>query len=53
MLRMMRPLALILARTRRPLPVILAAVSVAGLWLAAASALWSKGTGTPFTPLAW
>ncbi|MFZ3237754.1 MAG: type IV secretory system conjugative DNA transfer family protein, partial [Stellaceae bacterium] len=51
--RMMRPLAPILARARRPLVVILAAVSVADLWLAAASALWSEGTGTPFTPLAW
>jgi type IV secretion system protein VirD4 len=37
----------------RILAAIVAAVSVAGLWLVAASALWSKGTGTPFTPLAW
>ena len=37
----------------RPLALILAAVSAAGLWLVSASALWSKGTGTPFTPLAW
>ena len=37
----------------RILAVILAAVAAAGLWLVAASALWSKGTGTPFTPLAW
>jgi type IV secretion system protein VirD4 len=37
----------------RPLAVILAAISAAGLWLVSASALWSKGTGTPFTPLAW
>ena len=33
--------------------VILAVVAAAGLWLVAASALWSKGTETPFTPLAW
>ena len=31
----------------------LAVVAAAGLWLAAASALWSKGTETPFTPFAW
>jgi type IV secretion system protein VirD4 len=40
-------------RAMRPLGFILAAISAAGLWLVAASALWSKGTGTPFTPLAW
>jgi hypothetical protein len=28
-------------------------ISAAGLWLVSASALWSKGTGTAFTPLAW
>jgi hypothetical protein len=32
------------------LPAVLVA---AALWLLAASALWSKGTGTPFAPLAW
>ena len=37
----------------RILAVILAVISAAGLWLVAASALWSKGTGTPFTPFAW
>ena len=37
----------------RPLALILAAISAAGLWLVSASALWSKGTGTPFTPFAW
>ena len=37
----------------RPLALILAAISAASLWLVSASALWSKGTGTPFTPLAW
>jgi type IV secretion system protein VirD4 len=37
----------------RILAFILAAVAAAGLWLVSASALWSKGTGTPFTPLAW
>ena len=48
---MLGPLALILTRVVRPLAVILAAVAAAGLWLVAASALWSKGTGTPFAPL--
>jgi type IV secretion system protein VirD4 len=37
----------------RILAVILAAISIAGLWLVAASALWSRGTGAPFTPFAW
>ena len=37
----------------RILTIILMAVSAAGLWLVSASALWSKGTGTPFTPFAW
>ena len=37
----------------RILALILAAVAAAGLWLVAASAVWSEGTGTPFTPLAW
>lgn len=37
----------------RPLALILAAISAAGLWLVSASALWSTGTGTPFRPLAW
>ena len=32
---------------------VLAAFALAGLWLVSASALWSKGTGTPFTPFAW
>jgi len=50
---MARPRALILRHAIRPIAVILAAVSAAGFWLAAASALWSKGTGTPFTPFAW
>jgi len=40
-------------RAMRPLGFILAAILAAGLWLVTASALWSKGTGTPFTPLAW
>ena len=37
----------------RALSAILAVVVAAVLWLLAASALWSKGTGTPFAPLAW
>jgi type IV secretion system protein VirD4 len=37
----------------RILAFILAAISAAGLWLVSASALWSKGTGARFTPLAW
>ena len=37
----------------RALAVILAVLVTAVLWLLSASALWSKGTGTPFTPLAW
>jgi type IV secretion system protein VirD4 len=37
----------------RILAVILMAISTAALWLISASALWSKGTGTSFTPLAW
>jgi type IV secretion system protein VirD4 len=37
----------------RALAVILAVLWTAVLWLLSASALWSKGTGTPFTPLAW
>jgi hypothetical protein len=53
MSRALRLLALILPRAIRPLAFVLAAVSAAGLWLAAASALWSKGTGSPFTPFAW
>ena len=36
----------------RILAVILMAISTAALWLISASALWSKGTGTSFTPLA-
>ncbi len=35
------------------LAVTLAAIAAAALWLVSASALWSKGTGTPFAPLAW
>jgi hypothetical protein len=49
----MRPFALIPPGATRLLAVILMAISTAGLWLVAASALWSKGTGTPFTLLAW
>jgi len=37
----------------RILALILAVILAAGLWLVSASALWSKGTGTPFTPFAW
>ncbi|HXC13616.1 MAG TPA: type IV secretory system conjugative DNA transfer family protein, partial [Stellaceae bacterium] len=37
----------------RALSAILAVVVAAVLWLLVASALWSKGTGTPFAPLAW
>jgi type IV secretion system protein VirD4 len=32
---------------------VLAAVATAGAWLVSASALWSKGTGTPFGVFAW
>lgn len=35
------------------LAVMLMAIAPAALWLVAASALWSEGTGTPFTPFAW
>ena len=31
----------------------LMAITAAALWLVSASALWSKGTGTPFSPFAW
>ena len=37
----------------RPLAFVVAALSAAALWLVSASAVWSEGTGTPFTPLAW
>ena len=37
----------------RPLAFVVAALSAAALWLVSASAVWSKGTGTPFAPLAW
>ncbi|HUC12378.1 MAG TPA: type IV secretory system conjugative DNA transfer family protein, partial [Stellaceae bacterium] len=37
----------------RILALILAVILAAGLWLVSASALWSKGTGTPFTAFAW
>jgi type IV secretion system protein VirD4 len=37
----------------RLLAVISVAVLAAALWLLAASALWSRGTGTPFSPFAW
>ena len=51
--RAMRPNALTLPRATLPLAFILTALSTAGLWLVAASALWSTGIGTPFTPFAW
>jgi type IV secretion system protein VirD4 len=41
------------ATATRMAAVILMVIAVAALWLVSASALWSKGTGTPFTPLAW
>ena len=31
----------------------LAIIAATTLWLVSASALWSKGTGTPFSPFAW
>src|ERR1700733_11363277 len=31
----------------------LVAIAGAALWVVSASALWSGGTGTPFSPLAW
>jgi type IV secretion system protein VirD4 len=37
----------------RGLAALLAVLVTAALWLLSASAIWSKGTGTPFTPLAW
>ena len=37
----------------RTLAVILPPILAAALRLADASALWSRGTGTPFTPLSW
>ena len=37
----------------RILTLVPGSVMAAGLWLVSASALWSKGTGTPFTPFAW
>jgi type IV secretion system protein VirD4 len=37
----------------RALAVILAVLVAAALWLLSTSAIWSKGTATPFTPLAW
>ena len=37
----------------RALAVIVAVLVAAALWLLSASVIWSKGTATPFTPLAW
>jgi hypothetical protein len=37
----------------RILAFVLAPILAEALWLVSASALWSRGTGTPFTPLAW
>ena len=37
----------------RYVAVIAAVLGAAGVWLLAASAIWSKGTHTPFAPLAW
>ena len=37
----------------RMLTLVPGSVMAAGLWLVSASALWSKGTATPFTPFAW
>ena len=37
----------------RALAALLAVLVTAALWLISASATWSKGTGTLFTPLAW
>ena len=41
------------ATATRILAVMLAVLAAGSLWLVSASALWSKGTGTPFAPLAW
>jgi type IV secretion system protein VirD4 len=37
----------------RILAVILVPILTAAFWLISASVLWSRGTGTPFSPVAW